>query len=268
MGVQEGVETRETWEEAEGYSVSFRGGGVLGGIGMEEIRIYIITFALAALVYNGICTYFIHSHLDEFPGITIYAFTTVLLGIIGVYGSFTNSIIALRAYAHFLLFDSCVTALPRFVLLYFFSTMRELLCHLPQYSPHVHVSEMTATEVGNCTLLFRTAFAVMTVFVVGVLVLQVCMTLAVTRFVDTLRRVGWGERKDEIKVEVEKGCEKVEEMYLYILVHTTEGSIYLFLYFWGLMMAQLTMVFFGVFPFFYPSHELGLYGLTIIMDLR
>ncbi|KAF8248142.1 hypothetical protein K440DRAFT_626778 [Wilcoxina mikolae CBS 423.85] len=190
MGVQEGVETPETQEEAEGYSDSFRGVGVLGGMGMEEIRVYIITFAIAVLVYNSVCTHVVHSHLDEFPGIAIYAFTTVLLSIIGVYGSFTNSIIALRAYVHFLLFDSCVTALPRFVLLYFFSTMRELLCHLPQYSPHVHVSEMTATEVGNCTLLFRTAFAVATVFVVGGVVLQVCMALAVMRLVDALERVG------------------------------------------------------------------------------
>jgi hypothetical protein len=231
---QDGVEIRETQGE-EGSWDSFREVRVLGGMGMEETRfvnpricelqaltrksIYIITFALAVLVYSGVCSYVVHSHLHDFAGIAIYASIAVLLSIIGVYGSLANSIIALRAYAHFLLFDSCITALPRFVLLYFFSTMRELLCHLPRHSPHVYVSEIAAAEVGNCTLRFYAAFGVVTVFVVGAMVIQVCIAVVVRRFIDTLERVSveceeeGGLEEGGLEGEVGHGRgEKVEEI--------------------------------------------------------
>jgi len=74
------VEIRETQGE-EGSWDSFREVSVLGGMGMEETwfvnpricelqaltrkSIYIITFALAVLVYSGVCSYVVHSHLHD-----------------------------------------------------------------------------------------------------------------------------------------------------------------------------------------------------------
>jgi len=57
------------------------------------------------------------------------------------------------------------------------------------------VSEIAAAEVGNCTLRFYAAFAVVTVFVVGAMVIQVCIAVVVRRFVDTLERVSGVRRR-------------------------------------------------------------------------
>jgi len=217
-----------------------------------EFRIFLIAFSISALFYSIALIYLVERssippHLSgsliPIPfNISVYIKFATFFSAVGTYGSILNDAFTLSVFGYFLVLDTFLCFVPRFLLLYVFAGMRETLCNphflsppgssLPFTMPHgtfyssstsvprvaEHITMVAAGPSdggrGKCNIMFSSTVIVITFLLAIATAVQIFAVVGIRWYVKRLNQTSEPWKYETIRRAGFFSCEESPDPFI------------------------------------------------------